>query len=280
MPTGAPPDARAFRLGLAGIAAVTLWRLALLPFDARDLFVDEAQYWFWGRELAWGYYSKPPLIGWLMRLSTAIGSDAPFWLRAPLPLIHAATAVVVALIGRAAVRRPGRRHRRARLRRACPASPSAACWSRPTRRCSSASRWRCSPGCGWSRRRRSAGRPRSGRPSGSACWPSTRWSTSRSAPPPRACCCRRCGSAGATRWSPRRWRCSSSRRTSPGTRPTTSPRCSTPPTTPTGRACGSISPASPSSSAASSPSPARCSSPPTSSRWPGSTASRAGASWR
>ena len=100
MPTGAPPDARAFRLGLAGIALVTLWRLALLPFDARDLFVDEAQYWFWGRELAWGYYSKPPLIGWLMRLSTAIGSDDPFWLRLPLPLIHAATAVVVALVGR------------------------------------------------------------------------------------------------------------------------------------------------------------------------------------
>ena len=100
MPTGAPPDARAWRLGLAGIALVTLWRLALLPFDARDLFVDEAQYWFWGRELAWGYYSKPPLIGWLMRLSTAIGSDDPFWLRLPLPLIHAATAVVIALVGR------------------------------------------------------------------------------------------------------------------------------------------------------------------------------------
>lgn len=100
MPTGAPADARAFRLGLAGIALVTLWRLALLPFDARDLFVDEAQYWFWGRELAWGYYSKPPLIGWLMRLSTAVGSDATVWLRAPLPLIHAATAVVVALIAR------------------------------------------------------------------------------------------------------------------------------------------------------------------------------------
>lgn len=100
MPT-TRPDPRAFGLGLAAIALVTLWRLALLPFDSRDLFVDEAQYWFWGRELAWGYYSKPPLIGWLMRLSTAIGgSDATFWLRAPLPLIHAATAVTVALLAR------------------------------------------------------------------------------------------------------------------------------------------------------------------------------------
>ena len=74
--------------------------MALLPFDSADLFVDDAQYWFWGQTLDWGYYSKPPLIAWILRLSTAIGSDAPFWIRLPLPLIHAATAVVVALIAR------------------------------------------------------------------------------------------------------------------------------------------------------------------------------------
>ncbi len=90
----------AFRLGLAGIALVTLWRVALLPFDRTDLYADEAQYWFWGQELAWGYYSKPPLIGWILRLSTAIGGNGEFWIRLPLPLIHAGTAVLVALIGR------------------------------------------------------------------------------------------------------------------------------------------------------------------------------------
>lgn len=99
MPTSGWRD-RGFALGLAGIAVVTLWRVALLPFDSADLFVDEAQYWFWGRELAWGYYSKPPLIAWILRLSTAIGGDAPFWIRLPLPLIHAGTAVLVALIAR------------------------------------------------------------------------------------------------------------------------------------------------------------------------------------
>lgn len=103
MPTSGRSDAgsgRAFALGLAGIALVTLWRVALLPFDSADLFVDGAQYWFWGQELAWGYYSKPPLIGWILRLSTAIGSDAPFWIRLPLPLIHAGTAVVIAVLVR------------------------------------------------------------------------------------------------------------------------------------------------------------------------------------
>ncbi|HYN62979.1 MAG TPA: glycosyltransferase family 39 protein, partial [Candidatus Limnocylindrales bacterium] len=100
MPTSSGLDRRAFALGLAGIALVTLWRVALLPFDRADLFTDDAQYWFWGQELAWGYYSKPPLIGWILRLSTAIGGDGMFWIRLPLPLIHAGTAVLVALIGR------------------------------------------------------------------------------------------------------------------------------------------------------------------------------------
>ncbi len=100
MRRSAPSEARAFTLGLAAIVAVTLWRVALLPFDTRDLFVDEAQYWFWGQELAWGYYSKPPLIGWILRAATGIGSDDPFWIRLPLPLIHAGTAVLLALTGR------------------------------------------------------------------------------------------------------------------------------------------------------------------------------------
>lgn len=93
-------EARTFALGLLAVAAVTLWRVALLPFDRADLFVDDAQYWLWGQELAWGYYSKPPLIAWIIRASTTIGSDAPFWIRLPFPLIHAATAVVLAFVAR------------------------------------------------------------------------------------------------------------------------------------------------------------------------------------
>ncbi len=33
---------------------------------------DEAYYWDWGRQLSWGYYSKPPLIGWLMAAAEAL----------------------------------------------------------------------------------------------------------------------------------------------------------------------------------------------------------------
>ena len=100
MPPSAKPD-RAIAWALAGIALVTLYRLALLPFDAADLFTDDAQYWLWGQELAFGYYSKPPLIGWILRLSTEIGGDAMTAIRAPLPLLHAATALAVLALGRA-----------------------------------------------------------------------------------------------------------------------------------------------------------------------------------
>ena len=32
-----------------------------------DLAPDEAHYWDWSRHLDWSYYSKGPLVAWLMR---------------------------------------------------------------------------------------------------------------------------------------------------------------------------------------------------------------------
>ena len=51
------------------IAGVVAFRVAFL-FLATDfqLAGDEVYYWDWGRRPDWGYYSKPPLIGWLMGL--------------------------------------------------------------------------------------------------------------------------------------------------------------------------------------------------------------------
>jgi 4-amino-4-deoxy-L-arabinose transferase-like glycosyltransferase len=84
---------------LAAVAAVTLLRLGLLPFNRTDLFVDEAQYWLWGQTPAWGYYSKPPLIAWVVGSVTGLaGSDAAFWIRAPGAVLHAATALLLAAV--------------------------------------------------------------------------------------------------------------------------------------------------------------------------------------
>ena len=81
------------------VAAVTAARLILLAFNRTDLFVDESQYWLWGQNLDFGYYSKPPLIGWVIRAVTDLaGSDSPFWVRAPGAILHAATALILAAL--------------------------------------------------------------------------------------------------------------------------------------------------------------------------------------
>ena len=47
-------------------------RIAAIHFAKIDLVLDEAQYWTWSRELAFGYFSKPPMIAWVIRGSTKI----------------------------------------------------------------------------------------------------------------------------------------------------------------------------------------------------------------
>lgn len=84
---------------LVVVTAVTFLRWVLLAFDQTDLFVDEAQYWLWGQDFAFGYYSKPPLIAWLIgAVTSAAGSDNTFWVRMPGAALHGATALILASI--------------------------------------------------------------------------------------------------------------------------------------------------------------------------------------
>lgn len=85
-----------FTSALLVVACVTGLRLVLLAFNRTDLFVDEAQYWFWGQHLAFGYFSKPPMIAWLIGAVTwATHSDATFWVRMPGAVLHGATALIL-----------------------------------------------------------------------------------------------------------------------------------------------------------------------------------------
>jgi len=74
------------------IAAITLARLLWLAFQTAGLYPDEAQYWFWSRHLALGYYSKPPLVAWLIALTTSLFGNGEFAVRLSAPLLHAAAS--------------------------------------------------------------------------------------------------------------------------------------------------------------------------------------------
>jgi hypothetical protein len=97
--TGATGDAGAPRasLGLLVVllAALTALRLAGLSVSAVDLFYDEAQYWNWAQDLAFGYFSKPPLLAWLLAGTRHICGDGEFCTRAPAPVIYFITSLLV-----------------------------------------------------------------------------------------------------------------------------------------------------------------------------------------
>lgn len=84
-------------IGLAVIAAITAFRIIALYLNNTNLFFDEAQYWTWSLAPAAGYYSKPPLIAFIINLSTGVCGDSEFCIRLPSALIHGLSSAAVML---------------------------------------------------------------------------------------------------------------------------------------------------------------------------------------
>lgn len=82
---------------IVGFAVLRILALAVSPVS---LYQDESQYWVWSRNFDWGYYSKPPMIAWLISLSTGLFGDSDFAIRLPAPLLHTATATFLMLSAR------------------------------------------------------------------------------------------------------------------------------------------------------------------------------------
>jgi 4-amino-4-deoxy-L-arabinose transferase-like glycosyltransferase len=88
------------------IIAFTAWRIIWLCYDRTDLFVDEAQYWLWSQHLDFGYYSKPPMIAWVIAAMTGMASSNDiFWIRLCGPLLHAINALMLMAAARRLVDR-------------------------------------------------------------------------------------------------------------------------------------------------------------------------------
>jgi len=65
------------------ILVIVSARLVFLQQIKLPLSPDEAYYWDWGRHLAWGYYSKPPMVAWLIALSTHFLGISEYSVRIP-----------------------------------------------------------------------------------------------------------------------------------------------------------------------------------------------------
>lgn len=96
-PTTNMPQPWLLTVVLVLLAAYRMW---VIPRLGATLYVDEAQYWTWAQSLDWGYYSKPPLIAWLIRLCTTLFGNGLVAVKLPALILYPATAWVLFLLGK------------------------------------------------------------------------------------------------------------------------------------------------------------------------------------
>ena len=89
-----------FGLVVAILAALTVVRLVGLTFSKVDLFFDESQYWAWSREPAFGYFSKPPLLAWIIAAAERVCGSREACIRSPAPILYFGTSIIVYAVAR------------------------------------------------------------------------------------------------------------------------------------------------------------------------------------
>ncbi len=82
------------------IVVLGLIRLLFLIVSPLELSPDEAYYWDWSRHLAFGYYSKPPMVAWLIWLSTHLLPQTEFGVRLPAVLLNLFTTLGIFFLAR------------------------------------------------------------------------------------------------------------------------------------------------------------------------------------
>ena len=89
-----------FSTGGLFILTIVAARLTFMQQIGLQLTPDEAYYWDWSRHLAWGYYSKPPLVAWLIALSTAKLGISEYAVRIPAVLLGGLYLVFIYYLAR------------------------------------------------------------------------------------------------------------------------------------------------------------------------------------
>ena len=89
-----------FRIALLAIGVVTFLRLLWLAGQPIDLYPDEAQYWIWAQKFQFGYYSKPPMIAWLIWATTHLFGETDLAVKVSAPLLYVPTSLFVHAIAK------------------------------------------------------------------------------------------------------------------------------------------------------------------------------------
>lgn len=75
--------------------AVTILRTIAVVISPLELGVDEAQYWLWSQTPDFGYFTKPPMIAWIIGASHWLFGHNVMAVRLPACWLHFATSLVL-----------------------------------------------------------------------------------------------------------------------------------------------------------------------------------------
>lgn len=78
---------------------LTGYRFMALSQADLQLYFDEAYYWGWSLQPAFGYYSKPPMIAWTIRAATTLCGDGELCIHSPPLVLYALTTLIIYAIG-------------------------------------------------------------------------------------------------------------------------------------------------------------------------------------
>ncbi|MCX5718026.1 MAG: glycosyltransferase family 39 protein [Nitrospirae bacterium] len=82
------------------LLGLSLFRIYYITYGVIDLSPDEAHYWEWARRLDLSYYSKGPMIAYLIAIGTAIFGDNVFGIRIMAVVSSALSSVFLYLFGK------------------------------------------------------------------------------------------------------------------------------------------------------------------------------------
>jgi len=85
---------------LAFFIILLVFKLIYLYNLPLPLSIDESYYWDWSRSLDWGYYSKPPMVAWMIKASTLFFGTSEWAVRLPALLCNWLTLLLSYLLAK------------------------------------------------------------------------------------------------------------------------------------------------------------------------------------
>ena len=80
------------------ILLILIFRIFSIFVSPLEISADEAQYWLWSQKFEFGYFSKPPMIAWLISISNFIFGDSISYIRLFSPIINFFTGVILFIL--------------------------------------------------------------------------------------------------------------------------------------------------------------------------------------